>query len=143
MKTIDSLLTYLESQGHGVTAREFRTLIEAERANYRASIDEALAKLDAALDRLNVRDDARDAAPVTTAATPRSGPGLCRRYEVKRLNDSDGKHADCEYFVLDWEHDPFSVPAALAYAAACEATHPELAKDLRQRAGRPVPGGGR
>lgn len=33
MKTIESLLAYLESQGHGVTARELSGLIEAERAN--------------------------------------------------------------------------------------------------------------
>lgn len=57
--------------------------------------------------------------------------GLYRKYEVRRLHDAEGKHTDCEYFVLDWKHDPFAIPAALAYADACAATHPQLAKSLR------------
>ncbi len=44
------------------------------------------------------------------------------------------KHEHCEYFVLDWVHDPFAIPAALAYAAACEEEYPVLAADLRRRA---------
>lgn len=40
----------------------------------------------------------------------------------------------CAYFVLDWQHDPFAIPAARAYAGACEATHPALAADLRELA---------
>ena len=44
------------------------------------------------------------------------------------------KHERCAYFVLDWHHDPFAVPAALAYATACEAKYPELADDLRRNA---------
>jgi hypothetical protein len=42
-----------------------------------------------------------------------------------------GKHEGCTYFVLDWEHDPFALPAALAYAEACELSFPKLAADLR------------
>lgn len=48
--------------------------------------------------------------------------------------DKSPKHEACSYFVLDWVHDPFAIPAARAYADACEATHPELAKDLRRMA---------
>lgn len=64
-------------------------------------------------------------------------PGIYHKFWVRRTDGSsrDGeKHADCEYFVLDWEHDPFAVPAARAYAKACAATHPELAAELRRRA---------
>ena len=61
------------------------------------------------------------------------GPGIYRKYSVKRLGDKAKKHAKCEYFVLDWKHDPFAVPAALAYASACETEYPELAADLRSQ----------
>ena len=63
--------------------------------------------------------------------------GIYRKFTVMRTDGSSeqgGKHEYCSYFVLDWEHDPFAVPAALAYASACEATYPELAKDLRDHA---------
>lgn len=63
--------------------------------------------------------------------------GLYRKFEVRRV-DRSPKHDDCEYFVLDWEHDPFTVPAVLAYADACEAAEPALAKDLRYRAKAPI-----
>lgn len=69
--------------------------------------------------------------------------GLYRKFTVMRADGSSepgGKHVDCTYFVLDWRHDPFAIPAALAYAAACEATYPELARDLRFQAhNRPYP----
>ncbi len=65
--------------------------------------------------------------------------GLYSRYWVRRLDGSSGegeKHEHCTYFVLDWQHDPFAIPAALAYADACESEYPELAKDLRRMAER-------
>lgn len=57
--------------------------------------------------------------------------GLYQKYEVKRIDDPSGKHDDCEYFVLDWEHDRFAIAAAEAYARACESEFPELARGLR------------
>lgn len=63
--------------------------------------------------------------------------GLHAKYVVERSDGSSepgGKHAECDYFVLDWAHDPYAIPAALAYADACESTHPFLARDLRRRA---------
>ena len=60
--------------------------------------------------------------------------GIYTKYWVRRLGDFEGKHRGCEYFVLDWRHDPFAIAAALAYATACEATHPQLAKELRDKA---------
>lgn len=60
--------------------------------------------------------------------------GVYRKYEVRRLNDPAGKHDACDYYVLDWKHDPFAIPAALAYANACEAQFPQLASDLREQA---------
>lgn len=59
--------------------------------------------------------------------------GVYDKYNVVRLNDPDGKHARCYYFVLDFEHDPYAGEAALAYAHACEADYPLLAADLRAR----------
>ena len=63
--------------------------------------------------------------------------GVYRKFKVERADGSSrpgGKHECCEYFVLDWAHDPFAIPAARAYADACEAKYPALAQDLRNRA---------
>jgi len=81
-----------------------------------------------------------------TADKPEAGrtcepSGLYRKFVVERTNGSSGpggKHEHCDYFVLDWEHDKFAIHAALAYAKACEAEYPELARDLRDRAGAAV-----
>jgi hypothetical protein len=63
--------------------------------------------------------------------------GLYCKFQVRRTDGSSspgGKHERCEYFVLDWQHDTFTVPAILAYAAACEARYPDLASDPRNKA---------
>lgn len=59
--------------------------------------------------------------------------GWYQKYEVKRLNDPSGKHQDCEFFVLDLEHDRFADVALRAYADACEKEFPALAADIRKR----------
>jgi hypothetical protein len=56
--------------------------------------------------------------------------GLEHRYDVKRLNDPDGKHTHCRYFVLDPAHDEHAVEAILAYAEAVRQENPELAQDI-------------
>jgi hypothetical protein len=56
--------------------------------------------------------------------------GLYRKYNVTRLTDPRGKHTDCEYFVLDWKHDPFTIPAMEAYSRACAGEYPELSASL-------------
>jgi len=63
--------------------------------------------------------------------------GIYHKFWVRRTDGSSrpgGKHADCEYFVLDWNHDPFAIPAMRAYAEACQAEYPELAQDILDRA---------
>lgn len=40
MNTIDDFLTYLESQGHGVTVRQIRALVEADRAETRKMVEQ-------------------------------------------------------------------------------------------------------
>src|ERR1700690_3637155 len=63
--------------------------------------------------------------------------GIYRKFRVERTDGSSGphgKHDHCEYFVLDWAHAPFAIPAARAYADACEARYPALAADLRAKA---------
>lgn len=62
--------------------------------------------------------------------------GIYHKFKVERVDGTDkpgGKHENCDYFVLDITHDPFAIPALLAYAAACELTYPLLAKQLRER----------
>ncbi len=62
--------------------------------------------------------------------------GLYRKFVVLRADgssDPGGKHEHCEYFVLDWKHDKFTPIALAAYADACEAEFPGLARDIRDR----------
>lgn len=60
-------------------------------------------------------------------------------YEKFEVNREDGrsaegeKHEDCEYFVLDLDHDPHAVAALRAYAVSCCRSHPELARDLNRK----------
>ena len=59
--------------------------------------------------------------------------GIYKKFSVRRTDGSSDKyrkHAVCEYFVLDWKHDPFTIPAMKAYAAACKSKYPELASDI-------------
>ena len=58
--------------------------------------------------------------------------GIYRKYEVRRLRDRKGKHKRCQFFVLDWVHDPFAIIAVRAYAKACMSKYPALAMDLER-----------
>lgn len=64
--------------------------------------------------------------------------GIVQKFHVTRTDGkhrAGQKHHDCEYFVLDLTHDPFSVPAIRAYADACDRQgYHQLAFDLRRRA---------
>lgn len=62
--------------------------------------------------------------------SPDEERGLYRKYHVKKLNDREGKHNRCFFFVLDMTHDPFAIPAARAYADACREKYPLLAREL-------------
>lgn len=62
--------------------------------------------------------------------------GLYQKFNITREDGKSSpgeKHHGCEYFVLDMDHDPFAIPAVLAYAEACEREYPLLAKDLRAK----------
>ena len=64
--------------------------------------------------------------------------GLFRKFDVRRVDGSDqpgGKHRGCRYYVLDVDHDPYAAAALGAYADACKESHPELARDLREKWG--------
>lgn len=60
--------------------------------------------------------------------------GLYAKYEVRRRDgssDEGGKHEKCDYFVLDWEHDPCAIPALREYArCAYSLGYKSLARDL-------------
>lgn len=58
--------------------------------------------------------------------------GIYKKYDVKRVDDPNNKHPDCEYFVLDLTHDKYAIPALIAYANACSKEFPALATDLRE-----------
>lgn len=62
------------------------------------------------------------------------GVGLYEKFAVSRTDGSSlpgGKHHDCEYFVLDLDHDPHAIPALEAYIQSCQVDYPLLARDLR------------
>lgn len=56
--------------------------------------------------------------------------GIFPKYAVTR-NDGDPGHPDCKYFVLDIDHDPAAIAAAMYYADLVEQRNPALAADLR------------
>lgn len=68
---------------------------------------------------------------------PESALGLNQgKYKIFRTDGSSnpgGKHRFCQYFVLDLQHDKFSVQALEAYASACEQEYPQLAVDIREK----------
>jgi len=56
------------------------------------------------------------------------------KFIVKRTDPkSREKHKDCEFFVLDVNHDAYAKAALEAYADACEVDYPLLASDIRSR----------
>lgn len=69
-----------------------------------------------------------------TRDTPEAdkGRGLYRKYDVKRLGGTPGKHDTCEYFVLDLAHDGHAMTALRAYANSCRIEFPDLAADIDQ-----------
>lgn len=63
--------------------------------------------------------------------------GLYEKFRVERTDgrsERGEKHDGCEYFVLDLDHDPFALPALLAYARHCGEEYPQLANDLFRKA---------
>lgn len=60
--------------------------------------------------------------------------GLYNKFQVERADGRSApgeKHAGCEYFVLDINHDPHAQAALAAYADSCEGDFPKLANDIR------------
>jgi hypothetical protein len=77
-----------------------------------------------------------DPLPERDTSKPAEAQGLFRKFNVSRTDGSSapgGKHAGCEYFVLDVDHDPHAKAALAAYALAVGATHPALAADMVAR----------
>lgn len=59
---------------------------------------------------------------------------LQQKYYVERIDERDragGDRADSKYFVLDYIHDPYSIPALEAYALACFKDYPNLSEEIR------------
>lgn len=76
----------------------------------------------------------RHRLPERDEGLPAEEQGLFRKFHVQRVDGQDapgGKHANCRYFVIDVDHDPYARAVLLRYADACRHTHPLLADDLR------------
>jgi hypothetical protein len=59
--------------------------------------------------------------------------GLYNKFSVFRSDGKDAageKHWNCQYFVLDPQHDPHAVEAMKAYIKSCAIEYPYLAADL-------------
>jgi len=59
---------------------------------------------------------------------------LQQKYYVERIDERDrvgGDRVDSKYFVLDYIHDPYSIPALEAYAQACYRDFPNLSEEIR------------
>ena len=66
--------------------------------------------------------------------------GLEKRYMVERINDPDGTHNNCDFFVLDLRHDPLARDSALDYAErALAAGYNQLSYDLAEQVRRNLP----
>lgn len=84
-------------------------------------------------------------SPAETPPVDKRNTGLYRKFQVTRTDGSSspgGKHENCEYFVLDLDHDKFALPALKAYAMACVSEYPALSIDLQTKIGerfRPSP----
>ena len=79
-----------------------------------------------------------DALPERDTTKTAEQQGLFRKFDVRRVDGRDqlgGKHHGCRYYVLDVDHDPYAAAALGAYADACRESHPELARDLREKWG--------
>lgn len=69
--------------------------------------------------------------------------GLFQKFVVLRKDGSSApgaKHGDCQYFVLDLNHDKHARAAIAAYVEDCRDEHPQLAADLTDRYLKPRPG---
>ncbi|HEY5530093.1 MAG TPA: hypothetical protein VIL51_11715 [Thermoleophilia bacterium] len=58
---------------------------------------------------------------------------LQQKYWVDRIDGRDlsgGDRVDSKYFVLDYVHDPYAIPALEAYAAACSRDFPNLSIEI-------------
>jgi hypothetical protein len=76
--------------------------------------------------------------PERDTSKPAEQQGIFRKFDVRRVDGSDksgGKHYGCRYYVLDLTHDQHAPAAMRAYAAACRATHPQLAADIEAEFG--------
>ncbi len=58
---------------------------------------------------------------------------LQQKYYVERIDGRDlmgGDRLDSKYFVLDYVHDPYAIPALEAYALACYKQFPVLSEEI-------------
>lgn len=110
------------TNGQFLTPEDFRGLTLAE------SVANKLANL------YFLKTEDRNGADVIRACGIQNdqAKGIVNKYTVIR-NDGSDKHKDCEYFVLDMNHDKYAKPAIRAYYEACLEEFPLLSYELRTR----------
>ena len=62
--------------------------------------------------------------------------GLYTKYKVTRTDGRSRKgqrHEGCSYYVLDLDHDPYSIAALEAYSDSCAETFPALSDDIKRK----------
>lgn len=74
---------------------------------------------------------------MSTQPQQQQDQGIYHKFNVSRVDGRDAvgeKHAACQAFVLDLDHDPHALPAMIAYAESCHTAYPRLAAELRAKA---------
>lgn len=74
-----------------------------------------------------------NAHPPGALKTDKDQRGIYGKFFVVRTDGKSAegeKHHECEYFVLDLNHDKFAIPAVKAYRDACRRELPKLGFDL-------------
>jgi len=68
--------------------------------------------------------------------TDKAKTGIYQKFVVVRVDGKDepgGKHHDCEYFVMDLDHDKHAPAAMAAYAQSCKDEYPVLSSEILAR----------
>ncbi len=100
----------------------------------KTDIDVPITESNAPIVSVGATELESEQSEASAGATPKVLPGLYQKFFVTRtdgLSATGQKHAGCQYFVLDLNHDAFARDAVLEYIRRCRRSHPELAKDLR------------
>jgi hypothetical protein len=95
--------------------------------NHSSGYKKAIRRLQGRVNADEILD--RAISQLASEKLPDRERGLYSKYQVRRVDGSSEpgkKHAKCNYFVLDIDHDPHAAPAIFSYATSARADGYEL-----------------